>query len=80
MEYSYRCSRCGRRTPSFDYEDDLKDYAIDWKISENETLCDKCASGKNEEFIKKMNRIELIVTAIIVLLFAAFIYLTHLTQ
>lgn len=77
MEYSYRCSKCGRRTPSFDYEDLLKDYAIDWKISENEVLCDKCKNGDNKEYIKKMNRIEFMLTAIVVLLFVVFIYLTH---
>ena len=60
MEYSYRCSRCGRRTPSFDYEDHLKDYAIDWKISENETLCDKCANGENDKYLKKMQIYETI--------------------
>lgn len=54
MEYSYRCSRCGRRTPSFDYEDHLKDYAIDWKITDSERLCPKCASGENDKYLKKM--------------------------
>lgn len=64
MKYSYRCSRCGRRTPSFEYEDHLKDYAIDWKITDMEHLCPKCASGENDEFLKKMQMWEMIWTAI----------------
>ena len=64
MEYSYRCSRCGRRTPSFDYEDYLKDYAIDWKITNTEHLCPKCASGDNDKYLKKMQMWEMILMAI----------------
>ena len=64
MEYSYRCSRCGRRTPSFDYEDHLKDYAIDWKITDREHLCPKCANGENDKYLKKMQMWEMIWMAI----------------
>ena len=64
MEYYYRCNKCGRRTPSFDYEDHLKDYAIDWDISENEYICPKCASGENDKFLKKMKMWEMIWMAI----------------
>lgn len=74
MEYSYRCSRCGRRTPSFDYEDHLKDYAVDWKISENETLCDKCKNGDNKEYLQKIYKLEIILTLMVVAMFIAFIY------
>lgn len=73
MEYSYRCSRCGRRTPSFDYEDYLKDYAIDWKISENEILCDKCKSGDNEEYLRKTRKLEIALILAAVAILVAFI-------
>ncbi len=73
MEYSYRCSRCGRRTPSFEYEDHLKDYAIDWKISENETLCDKCASGDNKKYLQKIHKLEIILILMVVAIFITFI-------
>lgn len=64
MEYSYRCSKCGRRTPSFDYEDHLKDYAIDWKITDKEQLCPKCANRENDKYLKKMQIWEMIWMAI----------------
>ena len=64
MEYYYRCRKCGRRTPSFDYEDYLKDYAIDWKITDNEHLCPKCASVENDKYLKKMQMREMIWMAI----------------
>ena len=64
MEYYYRCRKCGRRTPSFDYKDYLKDYAIDWKITDTEHLCPKCASGENDKYLKKMQMWEMIWMAI----------------
>ena len=73
MEYSYRCSRCGRRTPSFDYEDHLKDYAIDWKITDSEHLCPKCASGDNKEYLQKICKLEIILILTIVSIFVTFI-------
>ena len=64
MEYYYRCRKCGRRTQSFDYEDHLKDYAIDWKITDTEHLCPKCASVENDKYLKKMQMWEMIWMAI----------------
>ena len=72
MEYYYRCSKCGRRTPSFEYEDYLNQYAIDWKISENEKLCDKCVDGKiNNPF----NKWAIVIMFLILLIFGFLYYL-----
>ena len=70
MEHYYRCSKCGRRTPSFEYENYLNEYAIDWIISENEKLCGKCKDGKiNNPFNKRA-----IAIMFLILLIFGFLY------
>lgn len=60
MEYYYRCQKCGRRTPSFDYEDYLKDYAIDWEVDNEKCICDVCKNKKNKDYIRKNRIFEMI--------------------
>jgi len=58
MEYYYRCSRCGHRTPSFEYEDYLNDYANDWEISEDKIICDKCIHDEENKHFKRVRMYE----------------------
>lgn len=73
MEYYYRCEKCGRRTPSFEYEDYLNDYALDWEITDDHKICDKCKNNENN--INKVDKyllIFMIISLFIILILGFF--------
>lgn len=72
MEYYYRCTKCGRRTPSFEYEEHLNNYALDWKIDDNDKICPQCQQNEINKIDRYTSIILIICLIIIILLFLIF--------